>query len=420
MMLKRISAFSLILIIVAGIGISNSAQPVSLRNLVDEALNNNPQIQAAKFRYEAARARISLLRSLDNPKFEYEYDKITADMYAVMRGKTGPMNTFSISQEIPFPTKLILKKQSAQKEANAFEQDYKETQAKVIKDVKDAYFQLFLSEKKISLTKENLDLLNQLVETINKKYSVNLASQQDALKAQVEHSKLSNQLVLLEQEEKIYQSMLNSLLNRQVQEELIPVQEKDKGDLQLVEEKILQLTKENRPELKSFKEMLRKSEIDFALSKQEYLPDFMLKYKREEKDGRFPFGSWAGSVGFTIPLWFWDKQNSFVREAKADLEQARAQYKAEENAVVFESRSAYAKFEAAKKLVKIYETGVLPQAQAAVENAQKSYASKSIDFLDLLDTLRSEREFQMEYFEALANLEIALADLERSAGTDLI
>jgi len=420
MMLKRISAFSLILIIVASIGISNSAQPVSLKNLVDEALNNNPQIQAAKFRYEAARARISLLRSLDNPKFEYEYDKITADMYAVMRGKTGPMNTFSISQEIPFPTKLILKKQSAQKEANAFEQDYKETQAKVIKDVKDAYFQLFLSEKKISLTKENLDLLNQLVETINKKYSVNLASQQDALKAQVEHSKLSNQLVLLEQEEKIYQSMLNSLLNRQVQEELIPVQEKDKGDLQLVEEKILQLTKENRPELKSFKEMLRKSEIDFALSKQEYLPDFMLKYKREEKDGRFPFGSWAGSVGFTIPLWFWDKQNSFVREAKADLEQARAQYKAEENAVVFESRSAYAKFEAAKKLVKIYETGVLPQAQAAVENAQKSYASKSIDFLDLLDTLRSEREFQMEYFEALANLEIALADLERSAGTDLI
>ena len=150
------------------------------------------------------------------------------------------------------------------------------------------------------------------------------------------------------------------------------------------------------------------------------MPDFMLKYKREEKDGRFPSGSWAGSVGFTIPLWFWDKQNSFVREAKADLEQARAQYKAEENAVVFESRSAYAKFEAAKKLVKIYETGVLPQAQAAVENAQKSYASKSIDFLDLLDTLRSEREFQMEYFEALANLEIALADLERSAGTDLI
>ncbi len=169
----------------------------------------------------------------------------------------------------------------------------------------------------------------------------------------MEYSKLSNQLVLLEQELKISESMLNSLLNLPPDAEVgIPGEKNDKN-LELNEEKILKLTKESRPELKSFKEMVRKSEIDLTLSKLEYMPDFMVKYKREESNGRA--GSWAGMLGVTIPLWFWDKQDSFVKEAKANTEVVKADYRAEENMVLFEARSAYAKFEAAKNLVKIYE-----------------------------------------------------------------
>jgi len=88
--------------------------------------------------------------------------------------------------------------------------------------------------------------------------------------------------------------------------------------------------------------------------------------------------------------------------------------------VLFEARSAYAKFQAAKNLAKIYETGVLPQAQAALETARLGYEADKIEFLDLLDAQRTLREFQMDYFEALANTEIALADLERSVGTGLL
>jgi len=394
-----------------------AAEKPSLNRLIEEALRDNPQIQAAKYRYEASKARVRLLRTLQDPKFEYEYDKITADMDAVMNGSTAPMRTFAISQEIPFPTKLFLRKEAAQKEANAYEQEYKETERKIVKDVKEAYFQLYLSNKKIQITNENLELLNQFIDVANKKYSVNKAGQQDSLRAQVEYSKLSNQLVLLQQEEIISQSLLNSLLNKQPNAEVGLPEENDSKGLEIEEEKALQLAKDNRPELKSFKEMVRKSEIDLSLAKQEYLPDFMIKYKREEKDGGV--GSWSGMLGVTIPLWFWEKQDSFVKEANANVGVVRADYQATENTVFFETRSSLARFNAAKNLVKTYETGVLPQVQAALETARLGYQSDKIGFLDLLDTQRTLREFQMEYFESLANLEIARADLERSMGTDL-
>jgi len=395
---------------------SFSAESLSLNSLIDECLRNNPQIQAAKYRYEAAKSRVKLLRTLADPKLEYEYDKINAGMDNLMKNSTTPMQTLAISQEIPFPTKLFLRRESAQKEANAFEQEYKETERRVIKDLKDAFFQIYLNEKKIAVTDENLNLLSQFIEIANKKYAVNKAGLQDSLKAQVEYSKLSNQQVLLEQEKAIAQNMLNSLLNRPQGSEVVNLEEKSNKQLGVEEEDILKLTKDNRPELKSFREMLRKSEIDYALSKQEYLPDIMLKYKRQING---PASAWAGSVGMTLPLWFFEKQASFVKEAQANVGVAEAEYKATENMVLAESRSAYVKFEAAKSLVKIYETGVLPQAQAAFETARSGYTADKISFLDLLDSLRTLRDFQMEYFESLANLEIALADLEGTVGVDL-
>ena len=388
----------------------------SLNSLISEALKNNPQIQAAKERYRAAQARVRLLRTLEDPKFEYEYDKIIASMDNLMNNNTKPMRTFSISQEFPFPTKLFLRKKSAQKEANSYEQEYKETERKVVKGLKESYFQLFLIGKKIELTSENLNLLSQFIEIANKKYAVNKASQQNSLKAQVEYSKLSNQLVLLGQEKKIAKSMLNYLLNRSQDTEIDIVEENSNKVLELDEKKILKEVLDSRPELKSFQEMVRKTEIDYSLAKQEYLPDFMIKFK---KDANGKPGSWAGMIGATVPLWFWEKQDSFVKEAHANVGVVKAEYQAQENMVLFEVSSSFARFDAAKKLVKIYETGVLPQTQAALETARRGYEADTLSFLDLLDSVRTLREFQMEYFESLANLEIALADLERSVGVDL-
>ncbi|MDD4954543.1 MAG: TolC family protein [Candidatus Omnitrophica bacterium] len=392
-------------------------QVLNLGEIINEAINNNPQILAAKSRQDAAKARQKLLITLADPKLEFEYDKIIPGMIQGATGEKMPaMRSFAVSQEVPFPTKLFLRKKSAEREAAAFEHEYKETERKVIQEVKENYFMLFLTHKKIILTKEILALLSQLIAVANSKYSVAEAMQSDVLRAQVEYSKLSNELVLLEQEQKIAQAMLASLLDKP-ENTLSGVPADISAEINLNEDEIIKMAKENRPELKSFKEMAKKAQIDYTLAKQEYMPDFMFKYRRQVADGSAT--NWAGMVGVSVPLWFWEKQSSFVKEGKANLDTANAQYKAEENMVLFEARSSYAKFAAAKNLVKIYETGVLPQVKAAYTTARQGYEAKKIDFLDVLDSLRTLKELQMEYFESLANSEIALADLERAVGTDL-
>jgi outer membrane protein TolC len=396
-----------------------SSPKVSLSSLVQEALVNNPRLRAAQYRAEAAKARVSLFRDIPDPMVEYEYDRITPAASMTDGGKVRPMKSLAVSQEIPFPTKIFMRRAAARKEANALEQEYRETERAVIKEVKEAYAGLYLNRRKVDYLKDSLSLMGQFVEVTNKKYAVNKAGQQDVLRAQVEYSKMSNTVILYEKEAKIAESLLISLLGRDDNSSIDITDVDPAKDVDLSEEDIVALARKDRPELRSVSDMLGKAEAESSLSKQEFLPDITLKYKREEKDGSFREGEWAGMVGVSVPLWFWGKQLPEIREAKANLEAAKADYKSAENTAVFEARSAFAKYQAARNLVEIYETGVLPQATSAVTTARRAYESGSLSFLELLDSLRMLRDLQMEYFGSVAELQVSLADLEQSVGGDL-
>lgn len=404
--------------------VSHEVTPIkiSVSSLITEALSNNPRLKASRYRAEAAKARVALFRNIPDPMVEYEYDKITPASSTLEGEKVRPMKSLAVSQDIPFPTKIFMRKKSAQKEANALEQEYRETEQAVIKEVKEAYAGLYLNRRKVAYTQDSLSLMRQFVEITNKKYAVNKTGQQDVLRAQVENSKLSNSLILYEKEARISEILLISLLGRD-DGSTIEIADIDPiKDLDIKEDDIVLSAKNNRPELKSVREMFEKAKVDSSLSKQEFLPDITIKYKRDAPDGKLDQlsrGQWSGSVGINVPIWFWGKQLSGVREARANLEAAKADYKSAENTAVFEAKSAFAKFEAARNLVEIYETGVLPQATSAVTTSRRAYESGSLSFLELLDSLRMLRDLQMEYFESVAELQISLADLERAVGGDL-
>src|SRR3989338_6951032 len=77
---------------------------LDLQQLVDEALKNNPELISAKYRVEAF--------------------------------KKEPMKEITVMQSLPYPGKLSLKSEMAQKEAEAAEEEYKDIEIKLIQMVK--------------------------------------------------------------------------------------------------------------------------------------------------------------------------------------------------------------------------------------------------------------------------------------------
>jgi len=404
----------LLLFLISSMVNAEDNQSSTLDAILKEALISNPEILSTKNAFESASARIPQAGSLSDPTIEYEYDRITAD-----RMLTGdPMNTLSVTQDIPFPTKLYLKAKIASKLAKMAYENYKAKERDIIARVKSAYSKLYLIYKEIDINKENKEILDQLSKTATTRYGAGQGTQADVLKAQVELARVDNELILLEQKRITEQAKLNVLLNRDPKDDFgIPSAESAvKFDRTL--DDFYQLARANNPELKAYNYAVERGQAAYDLSINEYMPDFSVRFKQMVGQGSDK-GSWAGMVGVTIPLWFFQKQSFGVKEMKSDLAMVKAEYKGKENSVLFEINDAYARAVANKKLIELYGTAFIPQAQETVNVAIKGYESEKADFLTVLDSQRMLISFKLDHYKAILDLRIALADLERTAGIDI-
>lgn len=82
---------------------------VQLQALVREALERNPEIQAARRAAEARRARIPQARAWPDPTVSVSYGGNLLPPFTLMRGDPSSMRQFSAQQEIPYPGKTRLR-----------------------------------------------------------------------------------------------------------------------------------------------------------------------------------------------------------------------------------------------------------------------------------------------------------------------
>ena len=385
----------------------------SLEQVVAAVRRDNPEIRAALERWRAVSARVAQAATPDKPRLEFER------MYAP-RGQNvwtdAEEKNVVLSQEIPFPTTLYYSARRARQEADEAKAAYEATERDVLSRAKSAYAQLYLSHHAIHIFEENVDLMRQFSRVAEAKYAAGKASQSDALKAQVELSKMLNELVSLRQEKETDQAMLNTLLNRPPDSPFGMPTEPDRRPLTRSLSELQALAAQTRPELRGAASALEAKKTQVTLGRSDYLPDLMLQYRRRDMaDGA---DSHDAMVGFTVPLWFW-KQGAMVREARAERDMAQAEFQTLSNMTQYDVKSLLVKAQTAQRLAELYQTSVLPQAEHALNVTSAGYRADKISFLELLDAIRSLLQFRLEHYEHLAQYEQFKAELERVVGVDL-
>lgn len=419
----RFTIFVVLLsLMIAGLSIDGRAEglnkEMTLDSLIEEALSNNPMLLSAKKRYEAQKARIPQETALEDPWIGIEFEQTPK---GTLSFGDAPMRMYSVSQEVPFPTKIFTRTKAQIESTRAAYHRYKEKERMLISEVKSLYSKIYLLYKAIDINGENKALLEQLAKTAATRFSIGKTSQQDVLKAQVEIAHIDNELVMLEQQRQVAVARLNILLNRYPEEELgrpkINERLREIGPVNHYYE----LAREKRPELLAFGNEVKRQKAMYSLALQDYLPDFMLEAEQRDMNTDMDSGwdGWDAMVKVKVPLWFMQKQNFGVKEAKRELEMMKAELKNTENMVLLEVKEAYSMLEADVKLALLYETSFMPQAEQTLKASLTGYESDQVDFLNLLDSQRMLLEFKLDYYKILADLETAKADLERAVGMDL-
>lgn len=391
---------------------SHSEHRIVLTNLIEELESVNPEIRAAHQRWEAAKAVVPQVQTLPDPRLQLGYQRMPM---------TDPLQgaMYGFGQEIPFPGKLSLKGEVAQREAERVEQEYNATRLRLIAALKEGYFNLHFVHKSIEIVERNKTLLLQFEKTAKARYSVGQAAQQDVFRAQLEISRVLDRLAVLDQQKESLHAAINRLVNRPPAGPLGTPEEIHTSILTIPLQELNERADAFSPALLATAKGIDRSERSVSLAKRQYYPDFDITALGLRND-RINDNGYQVMVGIKIPLFYETKQKQGVREAMAGLEGAREDFAATRQDLLFQVKDGFVQAQRAERLITILRDAIIPQATLALQAAQAGYGVGKVDFLTLLNSLLTLQDSQLELHGEMVNHEKALARLESVTGQPLI
>jgi|SRR5271157_440640 len=398
-------------------GASRSEETLRLETLVREAMERNPEIQAARRAIDAKRARVPQARAWSDPRVSFSYAGNLLPL-TLMRADPSSARELMAEQEIPYPGKTRLRSEIAARDADAESLAYEAVERQVAAEVKQAYFDLYFVDRSLSILQQNRELLRTFEKITETRYSVGKAAQQDVLRAQVEISKLVERQTLLEESRRSFEARLNSLRDLPVDGPVGSPGEVRPSALALSLADLLAAAQSNYPALKQQRTIVEGNRAGVELARREVHPDFSVGYLYMQRDALPDMKGITFST--TLPIFRRHKQNQAIVEAVANLDSSQRTEENELTTVRYQVKQEYLQAQAASDLMTLYSKAILPQSSLTMESSLSSYEVGTADFLTVLSNFATVLDYQVAYQEQLASHEKALARLEELTALDLI
>src|SRR5205809_5412473 len=390
---------------------------ISLGEVTNIVLANNPAIQQALRKWGAAKARVTQEGAWDDLRVSGS-SRVARFVDVAPNAFTDQM--LSVEQIIPLTGKNLLRARVAAADAvAAFEQARRE-QLDALAKTRASYFRLANAHAQLELNRKNLVSLREIAEVSRSRYEVGKANAAEPLAGEVEASKL------LESERDILrnisaeQSQLNVLMNRDAFAALgQPEETKIKSTVPSMEQ-TRALAIANRPEMKIAQAKIDMEKSRLELARRNWIPDPAVTVQAQRyNDSRQAASELDAGVSFTVPWVNPRKYSAAVREAKENLAAAQHTFDRTNAESLGALRDALQKVHTARHHAELFRDTLVPRARQAFEANQFAYETGKASFLEWITAQRNLRDLEAMAQQHNADYYAALAELEAVVGADL-
>jgi outer membrane protein TolC len=370
----------------------------TLADLLLYAMLNHPRVAAAYYDYAAAVERITLERSMPDPRLTLELD-IQDVVMTVMPG---------LMAEVPWTKKLRIRADEASAESQARYFAFESAVLQTAYEVKKPFYQLHFLNDRIRINQNTLRLLGDLEQNARAQTEAGRVTLQDVLRAQIEQERLRTEIENLEDSRNPLAAQLKASLGLNTSQPDLPLPAGfEPTSLDLTSEQLFSLALERNPRLRQMEAEVRMAEAGIRMAHQSRLPDFSVGI---EADVKASPTMWRPSLGATLPIWR-DKIAAEIAAAQARNSAARARLDVEQIQLAVEFGDKSFMYREATRNLKLLTGFLLPKAQQSLQVARSAYASGKTDFINLLDAERSLLEFELAEVDARTRRELALTEL---------
>jgi cobalt-zinc-cadmium efflux system outer membrane protein len=399
---------------------ASASQALDVTQLVQVALEVNPQVRAARERWESAEHSIKQAYAPNDPQISYTNGDSAGDGFS----RTS-YHTLLVSEAFQFPGKALLQGSQARRSAEIARLMYQATIRDIRAAVEISYYQLVLDSALAGVNAENARNLEQVLKVTQIAYSANRVTQTDFISAEFDLA-AARQLQLLYQTYTANdETALNQLLSRPPGAPLDFERTLKFEPLKIPLDTLADRAAGLRQEILEASLTERNSNTALELAKMEYLPDFTVSYffdhyllaSAAPAPNRTEDHSWV--IGANMPIFFWLKQNEDVARARNNLEASRYDLVTIKNQTAAAVTSLYRAAQYGYQTAILYRQSLIPLADEDFEVALIAYQSGKIPFVALAAALRRGYDARVSYLQAANQFMANRVALEQAVGAPL-
>jgi cobalt-zinc-cadmium efflux system outer membrane protein len=427
----------------------------SLDALVARADSANPSLQAARDRVRAAAARVEPAAAWADPMLMAGIQNLPLGSETAAsaggHGSVGPsvpgdpmtMKMIGVTQTIPYPGKLSLRRQAAEREVDRAKASLDAARLEVGKDVRTAFFELAYIDRALTIVERNRSVLGDVIQVTEAHYASGTGGQQDVLKARVEAARLGETASALLEERRATSAELNATLNRddttsfpsaaipeRIVQAAIP---SDPNRIRFAAQTLGARTVDSPlPPLADLQDLavrqnpsLREIEANIAaqaarmeLARKGSRPDFEVSLQYGQRNQRPDMIT--AQIAVPLPIHKRARQDQELAEGRAELSAMESDRRTKINSVRAQVTRLVSELERGRTQLAIYSKAILPEGSAAATAALASYQSGKTDLLTVLDNQNTLFTYETEYYRSLSDFAKNLAALEQVVGSEIL
>ncbi len=416
----RILAACLLFLGTAGQSIAQTGEDPSVLTMddfVQQVLDRNPALAADQAAINAGLLRVPQAGALPDPMVGFSLMNIPVTTF---RFNQEPMTMKQLTATQGFPAPGVLGARTAVAEAGVeiAESQLTVTREQLAQTAKRAFLDLYFLDESVSIATENQALLQQFVKNAETRYMTGRGIQQDVLKAQLEHSRLTERLIILEEKRVGLVSRINALRDRPagtpIADLVLPGR---MPDLPAVDE-LAEVAGKRNPSIARSRAMVDQRGTAIELAIRLRRPSWSISTAYAQRDGGRR-DLITGMVGVQIPIYAGRKQDMAVEEARSRLAEANYRLRNVQLQVESAIEKLASELRRSRRIMELYAEQIIPQAEGVLTSALSGYRVEQVDFLTLIAAQTTLFNYQLEAVRVTTEYHRQLADLEAVTGTSL-
>ena len=414
-------AFAVVFLSLLSCGAGAQAADPAIEELIAKALQASQELAAGEERVVMAQEKAIQAGALDDPMLMLGIDNGLVRNPLAFDREAATSKVIGLSQMLPFYGKRELRQRGAAFAAAALAERVLEKRIEIRRMVQQAWYRIALVDRNLSVLAESIDAIDDLVRFSETMYGVGKTRQQEVLKAQLERTKMEEMRIDLQGERRMLLAELNGLAYLPIDTPLATLDLPKPDAPPAGAEELVATSLSQRPLFKAQAALLEKSLVGRELAEREIYPDFTVSFEYMQKE---PTAMESGddmyglSLSFNLPVQH-QRRGAMIAEAGAEYRMLLAEFKMLRNQLRKEVGESLARLERNRRLVELFERGLLDQAKALHDTTIASYQVGRAEFMQVLDSRMTILQLERRYNQAVAEYHQEEALLEALVGVAL-